>query len=170
MNLVEKAFDTYSTVFEDAENDFHRAWEAITLLPGGRYLFSKAIGFYVPYTGSISAQVQELDPGHAIVELNEHRKVMNHLDSIHAMALANLIEFTGNLAVYSNLPADGRLILKGIEVEYKKKARGKVTAESKVPPIDASEQTEHRINVTVRDDEEDVTTEGTLTTLVGPKQ
>jgi acyl-coenzyme A thioesterase PaaI-like protein len=170
MSLLDRVLQKVSTSIEDADNNFYRTWEMITMLPGGRYLFSKAIGLYVPYTGSISAYVEELNPGHARVSLSDHRKVRNHLNSIHAMALANLIELTGNMAIYSNLPADGRLILKGIEAEYEKKARGTVTAEASVPNIDASQQREHEVDVTVTDSDGDVTTRGTLTTLVGPKQ
>lgn len=157
-------------LFDESDNELYKAWKLLSTLPGGKRLFSLAIGFYVPYTGSISPRVQDVTPGFARVAMNDQRKVRNHLNSLHAVALANLIELTGNLALYSGMPPNGRFIVKEMNVSYEKKARGRVIAESDTPKLDTTEEAEYEIDVTVRDSDGDVTTRGTLLTLVGPRE
>lgn len=174
MSLLEKTLTSGvelldGTLFDRDDNELVRAWKLLRSVPGGKKLFSMAIGFYVPYTGSISPRVQTVHDGFAEVAMADQRKVRNHLNSIHAVALANLIELTGNLALYSGMPPNGRFIVKELNVSYEKKARGRVVAESDTPTLDTTEEAEFEIDVTIRDSEGDVTTRGTLLTLVGPR-
>src|SRR5690606_24011588 len=101
-------------------------WQRASRVPGGRLVFSRLLGVAIPYTGSIGAEVVVLEPGYAKVQLDERRAIRNHLNSIHAIALANLGELTGNLALVSALPDDARFIVTKLAIEYKKKARGRI--------------------------------------------
>src|SRR5690242_2374575 len=74
-------------------------WRRLQHVPGGRRLFDRLLGIAIPYTGALGAEVVSLSNGHARVRLRERRGVRNHLHSIHAIALANLAELTGNLAL-----------------------------------------------------------------------
>ena len=68
-----------------------------------------------------------LRAGYAEVVMQDKRAVRNHLDCVHAIALANLAELAGNVALAYSLPDDARFIVSGIEIEYVKKARGTIT-------------------------------------------
>lgn len=107
-----------------------KTWRSCQKVPGGALFFSKLLGKLVPYTGSIPFKILLLEKGHCRVELKDCRKVRNHFDCIHAMALANLAELSSGLAVTTATPETYRAILVQFRIEYLKKARGFVTAES----------------------------------------
>lgn len=145
-------------------------WAKCYRLPAGKWIFSKILAFTIPYTGSIGAQVDYLVPGHSRVHLTDRRRVRNHLNSVHAIALANLAELSTGLAVLSGMPTDYNGILVGLNVEYSKKARGKLIAECQceVPKFD--ERTEVPVITTITDTAGDVVTTATARWLIGPQQ
>jgi len=114
-------------------------------------LFSLLVGWMTPYSGTLGARVQELQPGWCRVTLRDRRRVRNHLASIHAMALANLAEMASGLAVLVGLPPGIQGIVTGFSITYQKKARGLLTAECRVTGLDVTKEQEYEAGVTVTD-------------------
>jgi acyl-coenzyme A thioesterase PaaI-like protein len=145
-------------------------WRRLVTLPAGKRLFSRLLGKYVPYTGTLGAVIEVLEPGHCVVNLRERRKLRNHLRSVHAMALANLGEMTTGLALMNGLPDKTRGILTRFEIEYLKKARGLLTGECRCE-IPSSNQ-DHELDVVceISDATGDVVSIVTAHWLIGPEK
>ncbi len=144
-------------------------WLSLKDKPGGKRLFNFLLGRMVPYSGSISPRVQELEPGHCVVTMDDRRKLRNHLNSIHAVALMNLGELSSGLAVITAIPADARGILAGLSIEYLKKGRGTLRAVCECPVLESSERKEYEVGAEITDREGDVVARVTARWLVGPK-
>lgn len=158
------------SITDSKTNVIRDLWDRVASLPGGKRVFSRLVGRAAPYTGTIGARVVELRPQYSRVEMADRRGVRNHLKSVHAVALANLVELTGNIAVAYTLPDDARFIVAGMSLDYVKKARGTIIGTCDCPAIDSSERREYQVPVVLRDRSGEVVVEATLRTLVGPKK
>jgi uncharacterized protein (TIGR00369 family) len=152
----------------DLGNLLRSAWDHLSKVPGGRRIFSRLVGTLAPYTGTIGAQVVELRPGYAKVQMSDRRAVRNHLRSIHAVALVNLAEVATGLAISFGMPPGARGILSGLSIEYLKKARGTLTAECECVVPETSERREYEIEGHIRNAEGDLVARARARWLIGP--
>lgn len=169
MNLAASVQSLVPSV-EKRGNFIRDSWDRLAKMPGGKAVFSRLVGVAAPYTGSIGARVVELRRGFSRTELPDRRRVRNHLDCVHAIALANLAELTGNVAVAYTLPDDARFIVAGMSIDYLKKARGTITGTSSCPLFASSEKQEYEVEVSLTDRHGEEVAHAVLRTLVGPKK
>jgi acyl-coenzyme A thioesterase PaaI-like protein len=155
----------------DGDRNFIReAWDRLAPLPGGKRIFSEMVGRTAAYTGTIGARVEEVRPGFAVATMKDRPAVRNHLRCVHAIALVNLAELAGNLALSYSMPDDARFIVAGLEIDYLKKARGTIRAVSECPIPTTSERQEYRVPVSLRNEADEEVAKVILRTLVGPKK
>ena len=100
----------------------------------------------------------------------DRKSVRNHLDCVHAIALANLAELAGNVALFYSMPDDARFIVSGMEIEYLKKARGTITAIGESPVVRSSQRAHYDVPVSLRDASGEEVARAVLHSLVGPKK
>ena len=110
-----------------------------------------------------------LEPGHCVVELRDRRKVRNHLRSVHAVALTNLGEFSSGLAFLTTFPPGLRSIVTDLRTEYRKKARGTLTASAKAEPPAGDRDEERWVEAEIRDEAGDVVAVVRALWKVGPR-
>lgn len=110
-------------------------WDRLQNLPLGKKIFSFIISYIIPYTSTIKPYIKEAKPGFAKVILFEKRIIKNHLNSVHAIALANLGELCSGIALHFSLQDHARAILKELKISYIKKARGNITAISNLDVV-----------------------------------
>ena len=126
-------------------------WRRLASLPAGKSIFTFLLGRMTPYSSSIGARVEQLEPGFCRVALRDRRRVRNHLGSIHAMALANLTEMASGLAVLVGLPATVQGIVTGFSISYLKKARGPLIAECRADHLDVTAAQDYEAEVSITD-------------------
>ena len=151
------------------KNVIRAQWDILSRIPGGKIVFSKAVGRAAAYTGSIGAHVEELRRGFSRVTLRDRPSVRNHLKSVHAVALVNLAELTGNLALAYSMPDDARFIVAGLTIDYVKKSRGLITGTCECPVPETNARVEYAVPVVMKDASGEVVAKCTLRSLVGPR-
>lgn len=168
--IHERTGDSMANTATSPEAAIRANWERLNGRPGGKALFSFMLGRIVPYSGSIGARIEELRPGYARATLREHKRVRNHLRSVHAIALMNLAELATGLALNFAMRSDARSILVGLSIEYHKKARGTLTAEATAPVLESNEERDIEVGTSIRDGDGDVVATARAHWRVGPRK
>ena len=149
-------------------NLIQQTYNRLKKIPGGHFLFSRFIGYAAPYSGTISADIEEIKEGYARISMKDRRYLRNHLKSIHAIAMMNLAELATGLAINYSLPKNARGILTNLAIEYKKKARGTLTAECFCAIPSNNTRTEYEVTAEIKDKQKDVVAIAKARWLVGP--
>ena len=132
-------------------------WQRLCSRPAGKWIFSKALCLKAPYFSSIRPQFEELRPEFCKVRMNKSRKVLNHLGTVHAIAMCNMAELAGGAMTEVTVPATHRWIPKGMSVEYLKKAKTDLVAiATPLSRIDLTQPSEYKVQVEVLDLSKDV--------------
>ena len=128
-------------------------WNRLSGTQAGRWLFSQLLCFKAPYFRSIAPRFKELAPGLCAVHVRKRRAVLNHIGTVHAIAMCNAAELAGGVMTEVTIPASVRWIPRGMTVEYLKKATTSVTATARPlnPAFDWAVAGEYPVEVSVTD-------------------
>ncbi|KAI9494641.1 hypothetical protein BDB00DRAFT_817631 [Zychaea mexicana] len=106
------------------------------------WIFAQLLANADPYAQSIDLRVATFSKGFCTGFMRDQKRSRNPFRSIHATAMATFAETIGGLALMSTIGQKDRAILVSLKMEYKKKARGLLTASSDFtpPPFTAGRQ------------------------------
>ena len=146
-------------------------WRWFSAKPGGKWAFSRLLCLKAPYFGSIRPRFVELRPGHCEVRMRKRRAVLNHIGSVHAVAMCNMAELAGGTMTEVSIPATHRWIPKGMAVQYLKLARTDLVAVATPrAQMDWSVPGEFQVDIVVRDRQDETVFEALITMWVAPRK
>lgn len=111
-----------------------RYWNRLQNVPGGKFLFTRALTFKAPYFSTIGATVEELRPNIARVSMKKRRAVQNHIGTVHVIAVCNLLEMAMGICAEASIPPHLRWIPKGMQVDYTARAGTDITGIAEIDP------------------------------------
>lgn len=91
-------------------------------------LWSKAFGRIVPMVGTANIRYLEVDQDHVTVRIENQRNMQNHIQGVHAAAMALLAETATGFLTGLHVPDNRILLIKSLHVDYLKVAQGGLTA------------------------------------------
>lgn len=95
---------------------------------------SKIFGRVVPLVGTAGLRYEELTPERVVVSIRNRRPVQNHINGVHAAAMALLAETATGFVVGMNLPDDKLPLIKSLKVDYQKRTKGDMRAVATLSP------------------------------------
>ncbi|MGY1424326.1 hotdog fold domain-containing protein [Lysobacter sp. A289] len=146
-------------------------WQSFSSKPGGKWAFSRLLCLKAPYFGSIRPQFEELRPQYCEVRMRKRRAVLNHIGTVHAVAMCNMAELAGGTMTEVTIPSTHRWIPKGMAVKYLEMAKTDLVAiATPQSEIDWSVPGEFKVNVVVRDQQAEPVFEALITMWVAPRK
>ena len=146
-------------------------WQSFATKRGGKWAFSQLVCLKAPYFGSIRPRFEELRSGHCEVRMRKRRAVLNHIGTVHAVAMCNMAELAGGTMTEVTIPSTHRWIPKSMTVQYLKMAKTDLVAVATPhSQIDWSVPGEFKVGVVVRDQQGEPVFEGLITMWVAPRK
>jgi acyl-coenzyme A thioesterase PaaI-like protein len=129
-------------------------YRQVTRFPEGDRIFSRLFTLKAPYFGTVRPRFVELRPNYAELTIRKRRRVLNHIKTVHVIAICNGLEAAMGALAEASIPRHKRWIPKGMEVSYTAKAVSDITCTATTDPA-AWTGDEHDVPVrikAVRDD------------------
>ena len=102
-------------------------WKSAKRLPGGRWLFSRRFAARAPYFRTIAPQFTRVERNLVELVLAKRRRILNHVGTVHAIAICNGAEAAMGALAEATVPPDKRWIPKAMSVAYLAPAKTHLT-------------------------------------------
>ncbi len=146
-------------------------WKKLESKLCGKWAFSKMICRKAPYFGSIKPLFDELRPEYCKIHIKKRRPVLNHIGTVHAIAMCNMAEVAGGIMTEVTVPPTHRWIPIGMTVQYLKKAESNLSAvATPAAALDLSTAGEYVVKADVMDKNGTVVFTANITMWVSPKK
>ncbi len=146
-------------------------WAPRSSKPAGKWAFSRIVCRKAPYFNSIRPAFVELRPGYCEVRVKKRRRVLNHIGTVHAIAMCNMAELAGGTMMDVTVPSGYRWIPKGMTVQYVKRAETDLKTVAQISPTPQFDvASELLITVTVLDADDQAVFRAVITMWVSHKK
>ncbi len=105
-----------------------------TRLPAGKRIFSRLFSLKAPYFATVRPRFVELRPNYAELRIKKRRGVLNHIGTVHVIAICNGLEAAMGSLAEVTVPSNKRWIPKGMDVSYTAKATSDITCVAETDP------------------------------------
>ena len=92
------------------------------------WLRNRVMGRAVPFTGTAGLNYAEMSPEQVVVTVPNVRRVQNHIQGVHAAAMALLAETATGMVVGMNVRDDCLPLCKTLHIDFKRRAQGGLRA------------------------------------------
>lgn len=99
-----------------------------------RLALTQVVRRTVPFTDTACLTVEELTPERVTVFVENRRRVRNHIGGLHAAAMTLAAETCSGFVVGMNVPDSRTLLMKSLQVEFRKRCRGGLRATATLTP------------------------------------
>jgi acyl-coenzyme A thioesterase PaaI-like protein len=147
-----------------------RQWRRCAPTRVGRWLFARIVCRRAPYFSTITPRFLELRPGCSRVSMPKRRMVENHIGTVHAIAMANLVELAAGMVTEVTIPPAMRWIPRGMTIEYLAKATTGVTATARLDRSEWHGAENVGVPVSVHDTQGREVVRAVVTVYVSPRQ
>ncbi|OYU43991.1 MAG: DUF4442 domain-containing protein [Burkholderiales bacterium PBB4] len=98
------------------------------------WLRNRVMGRAVPFTGTAGLNFAEMSPEQVVITVPNVRRVQNHIQGVHAAAMALLAETATGMVVGMNVRDDCLPLCKTLHIDFKRRAQGGLRAVARVSP------------------------------------
>ncbi|GAA2822766.1 hotdog fold domain-containing protein [Kribbella solani] len=109
-------------------------WERLRGVPGGEWVFSWGFAWKAPYFRSVRPRFVQVGANYAALTVRKRRAVLNHLGTVHAIAVCNGLEAAMGALAEATVPPGKRWLPKGMEVAYLAKSTSDLTCTAETDP------------------------------------
>lgn len=133
------------------------------------------MGCFVPFLKTAALRFDHISHQEVRVSVRNHKKIQNHINGVHACAMALLAETATGFVTNMNTPDDKLILLKSMHINYTRRSVGNMRAVASINDAQASmivreERGNLVVPCTVYDDSGEEPVEVEMTWAWVPKQ
>jgi len=129
-----------------------RSWQKRSGSRFGRWLFTRRVCRLAPYVRSLQPRFVELRPALCKVAVANRKGVRDSQGAVDALAIGNLCELAAGMVTEVTIPPTLSWALRGMTIEYLRKAHTAVTATARLDKTEWSDAQNVGVPVSVVDD------------------
>ena len=91
-------------------------------------VISKIFGRIVPMVGTAGIRYEHISADKVVCSMQNKRPIQNHINGLHAVAVALLAETATGFVTAMNIPDDRIVLIKSLKLDYLRVGKGSMTA------------------------------------------